>query len=66
MYMLCMDTDEPLYMHRNMDKKRKYNVAAEARRASFTPVVVSTDGMLGREANFLLKTSGPKNQLEME
>ena len=38
------------------EKKRKYNSAAEARRASFTPFVVSTDGMLGREANFLLKT----------
>ena len=37
------------------EKKRKYNSAAEARRASFTPFVVSTDGMLGREANFLLK-----------
>ena len=37
------------------EKKRKYNGAAEARQASFTPFVVSTDGMLGREANFLLK-----------
>ena len=36
-------------------KRRKYNSAAEARRPSFTPFVVSTDGMLGREANFLLK-----------
>ena len=33
----------------------QYNSAAEARQASFTPFVVSTDGMLGREANFLLK-----------
>ena len=36
-------------------KKRKYTSAAEAPRASFTPFVVSTDGMLGREVNFLLK-----------
>ena len=70
-----MDTDEPLYVHRNIvavlstaeqDKKRKYNVMAVARWVSFTPFVVSTNEMLGREANFLLKTSGPKNQLEME
>ena len=38
------------------EKKRKYNSAAEARRASFTPLVVSSDGMLGREADFLVKS----------
>ena len=37
------------------EKKRKYNSAAEARRASVTPFVVSTDGMLGREAKSVLK-----------
>lgn len=60
-----VDTDAPLYVHRNtvavlptaeQDKKRKYNGGAEAWRASFTPFVVSTDGMLSREAaNILLK-----------
>ena len=59
-----VDTDAPSHIHRNTvavlssaeeEKKRKYNSAAKARRASFTPFVVSTDGMLGREANFLLK-----------
>ena len=59
-----VDIDAPSHIHRNAvavissaeeEKKRKYNSAAEARRASFTPFVVSTDGMLGREANFLLK-----------
>ena len=58
-----VDTDAPSHIHRNTDavfslageeEKRKYNSSAEARRASFTPFVVSTDGMLGREANFLL------------
>ena len=59
--MRVVDTDAPSHIHRNTlssaeeEKKRKYNSAAEARRASFTPFVVSTDGMLGREANFLLK-----------
>ena len=37
------------------EKIRKCNSAAEAHRASFTPFVVSTDGILGREASFLLK-----------
>ena len=32
------------------EKKRKYNDAAEAWRASFTPLVLSVDGDLGREA----------------
>ena len=59
-----VDTDAPLHIHWNAvavlssaeeEKKQKYNSAAEARRASFTPFVVSTDGMLVREANFLLK-----------
>ena len=58
-----VDTDAPLHIHRNTvavlssaeEKRRKYNSAAEARRTSFTPFVVSTDGMLGREVNFLLK-----------
>ena len=59
-----VDTDAPSHTHRNTvavlssaqeEKKRKYNSAAEACRASFTPFVVSTDGMLGREVNFLLK-----------
>ena len=51
--------DAPSYLHRDVasilssaeeEKKRKYNDAAEARRASFTPLVVSVDGVLGREA----------------
>ena len=59
-----VDTDASSHIYRNTaavlssaeeEKKRKYNSAAEARRASFTSFVVSTDGMLGREANFLLK-----------
>eukprot|EP00731_Ephydatia_muelleri_P023669 Em0015g1252a len=36
-------------------KKKKYSEAAALRRASFTPFVVSVDGVLGREANFLIK-----------
>ena len=62
--MRVVDTDAPSHIHRNTvavlssaeeEKKWKYNSAAEACRASFTPFVVSTDGMLGREVNFLLK-----------
>ena len=38
-----------MHISRSREEKRKYNSAA------VTPFVVSTDGMLGREANFLLK-----------
>ena len=36
-------------------KKKKYSEAAALHRASFTPFVVSADGVLGREANFCIK-----------
>ena len=36
------------------DKKKKYGAACELRRASFTPLVVSVDGALGRESNAFL------------
>ena len=57
-------TDTPSHIHRNTDavlssaeeeKKRKYNSAAEARQASFTPFVVYTDVVLGIEADLVLK-----------
>ena len=37
------------------EKKKKYNNAANARRASFTPFVVSVDGALELEATYYLK-----------
>ena len=37
------------------EAKKKYSEAAALRRASFTPFVVSVDGVLGREANFCIK-----------
>ena len=36
-------------------KKRKYLQACQDRRATFTPLCVSVDGMLGSEAAFLLR-----------
>ena len=39
------------------EKKKKYSEAAALRRASFTPFVVSVDGVLGREASFFYQTS---------
>ena len=59
-----IDTDALSYLHRDVasvlssteeEKKRKYNDAAEARRASFTPLVVSVDGALGREAECFIQ-----------
>ena len=36
-------------------KKKKYSKAATLHRASFTPLVVSVNGVLGQEANFFIK-----------
>ena len=64
-----MDTDAQSYRHRPVeavlssaerDKQRKYSEAVKARRAFFTPFVVSVDGVLGREANYLLKRFADK------
>ena len=62
-------TDAPSYLHRDVasilssveeEKKRKYNDAAEARRASFTPLVVSVDGVFGREAECFIQLLADK------
>ena len=37
------------------EKKRKYLQACQDRRATFTPLCVSVDGMLGSEAAFFVK-----------
>ena len=42
------------------EKKKKYSEAAALRRASFTPLVVSVDGVLGQEANFFVKLLAQK------
>ena len=59
-----IDTDAQSYTNRlvsavlssaELEKKNKYTAAAESRRASFTPFVVSVDGVFGREATCFLK-----------
>ena len=42
------------------EKKKKYSEAAALRRASFTSLVVSVDGVLGREANVFVKQLAQK------
>ena len=58
--MRVVDTDAPSYYSRSpqavlrsaeVEKKRKYSLACQARRASFTPLCFSVDGLLGGEAN---------------
>ena len=58
------NTDAPSYRSRSpetvlrgaeVEKKKKYTAACLARRASFTPLCCSVDGMLGTEANFFLR-----------
>ena len=59
-----VDTDAPSHINRpgkavlatsEIEKKRKYSGAAEMRRATFTPFVVSVDGALGKEAENFVK-----------
>ena len=56
-----VDTDAQSYAHRTVsavlstaekEKKRKYTHAAQARHASFSPFVVSVDGVMAWEARF--------------
>ena len=39
----------------NNEKKRKYSLACHSCRASFTPLVVSVDGVLAPEAKYLVR-----------
>ena len=59
-----VDADAPSYCSRSpqavlrsaeVEKKRKYSLACQACRASFTPLCFIVDGLLGSEANFFLK-----------
>ena len=40
------------------EKKRKYLQACQDRRATYTPLCVSVDGMLGSEAKFFVRRLG--------
>ena len=63
------DADVPSYVSRSVanvltmaeeEKKRKYLTAAEARRGSFSPFVVTVDGALGPEAVLFLRRLAEK------
>ena len=56
-----VDTDAPSYcchtppdalQSAELDKKKTYLQACQDRRAAFTPLCVSVDGLLGKEADF--------------
>ena len=62
-----VDTDARSYRARSprdvlgsaeVEKKRKYLQACQDRHATFTPLCVSVDGMLGSEAEFFIKRLG--------
>ena len=48
-------TVEAVLQTAEQEKKKKYLEAVQTRRATFSPFVVSVDGVLGREANVLIK-----------
>ncbi len=51
-----LSTDPAKVLHNHEKRKNKhYKELCEAQRRHFTPVVVSTDGMLGREAASVIK-----------
>ena len=59
-------TDTQSYIHRSpsdvlvsaeREKREKYGAASGDRRAIFTPLCVSVDGMMGREATFQICTT---------
>ena len=62
-----VDTDAPSYSRQSprsvlcsaeSEKKKKYLQVCHDRKADFTPLCVSIDGMLGAEAEFFLKCLG--------
>ena len=48
------------------EKKEKYSSACEQRRAVFTPLCVSVDGMFGRETNHFLRRLGERLSVKWE
>ena len=59
-----VDTDAPSYHSRTLpdvlqsaelEKNRKYLQACQDRRAAFTPLCVSVDGLLGKETDFFIR-----------
>ena len=62
-----VDSDAPSYLDKTpqlvlstaeRNKKSKYNQACESRHASFTPLCITVDGMLGTEFKSFLKRLG--------
>ena len=69
------DADAPSYLSRSVknvlntaeeEKKRKYVIAAEVRRGSFSPFVVTVDGALGPEAVLFLRRLAEKLSVRWE
>ena len=48
------------------EKKAKYTLACEERRAVFTPLCILVDGMLGRETNHFLRRLGERLSVKWE
>ena len=48
------------------EKKAKYTLACEERRAVFTPLCISVDGMLGRETDHFLRRLGERLSVKWE
>ena len=54
------------HVQQSKKKKRKYSAAVEERCATFTPFVVSVNGVLGHDARHLMKCPGDRIALKWE
>jgi len=54
----CGRTPTAVLCSAEAEKKRKYSVACQSRRATFTPLCVSVDGLLAPEANYFVRRLG--------
>jgi len=57
----CVRTPHDVLSTAKSEKKRKYLQACQDQHATFTPLCVSVDGMLGSEAEFFVNPSSPKS-----
>ena len=51
----CGRTPTAVLCSAEVEKKHKYSLACQSRRASFTPLCVSVDGLLAPEARFFVQ-----------
>jgi len=62
----CGRTPTAVLCTAEAEKKQKYSLACQSRRASFTPLCVSVDGLLAPEANYFVRRLGDRLSMKWE